>query len=108
MRDGFAFRGLSYVRVRASKPPSVTPTAGADPLLGFHLPGVFPLPATATPDVQPPLSHLDFADTEAATSSVPQSLNEQEGWLVSLEAADPSEISVLVFSATTKDRKSVV
>jgi hypothetical protein len=32
-----------------SQPLGVTPTDGADPLLGFHLPRVFSPPATATP-----------------------------------------------------------
>jgi hypothetical protein len=53
-----------------------------------------------------PLTHLDQADTEATTSSVPQSLNEQEDWLASLEAADPSEVSVLV--STLPERPSLV
>jgi hypothetical protein len=53
----------------------------------------------ATPVARPPLTHLDVADTEVATPSVPQSLNEQEDWLASLETADPSEVPVLIFAS---------
>jgi hypothetical protein len=70
---------------------------GADPLLGFHLPRVFPLPATIGPNARSPLSHFDFGGVETTPASVPQSLGEQEDWLASREAADPSEVSVLVF-----------
>jgi hypothetical protein len=69
---------------------------GADPLLGFHLPRVFSLPATSGPNTRSPLSHLDSGGAETAPGPVPQSISEQEDWLASLEAADPSEVFVLV------------
>jgi hypothetical protein len=78
----------------------VLPLAGgADPLLGFHLPGVFPSPAMTAPNVQSPLTHFDSKATEADSLRVPQSLNEQENWLVSLKTANPFEILVLIFFA---------
>jgi len=70
---------------------------GADPLLGFHLPRVFSLPATTRPNARSPLEHFNSEGAEATSLSVPQSLSEQEDWLTSLEAADPSEVLVLVF-----------
>jgi hypothetical protein len=72
---------------------------GADPLLGFHLPRVFSLPATTGPNARSPLEHFHSEGAEATSMSVPQSLSEQEDWLASLEAADPSEVFVL-FSVT--------
>jgi hypothetical protein len=92
--QGFEPHGNPY-----SHPPGVTPTVGADPLLGFHLPRVFPPPAMAEPFERPPLAHFPAGDAEAALATVPQSLNEQEDWLVSREIADPFEIPVLVFPA---------
>jgi hypothetical protein len=92
-----AFRGLSRVRVRASIRRLLHQTVGADPLLGFHLPGVFSPPATATPNAPPPLTHFPDPSAETVESLVPQSLSEQEDWLASLETADPSEVPVLVF-----------
>jgi len=89
-------QGFELRRNPCIQSPGVTPTIGADPLLGFHLPRVFALPAMTTPIAQSPLTHLVGTDTEAATSTVPQSLNEQEVWLASLEAADPSEVCVLI------------
>jgi hypothetical protein len=72
---------------------------GADPLLGFHLLEVFTSPVIAVPFTQCPLTHFNDLATEVDASPVPQSLNEQENWLTSLEAADLCEILVLVFSA---------
>jgi hypothetical protein len=46
---GLTFRDLSHVGVRASIHRVLPQTDGADPLLGFHLPRVFSLPATAAP-----------------------------------------------------------
>jgi hypothetical protein len=86
-------------------PPGVTPTIGADPLLGFHLPRVFPLPATTTPFTWSPLSHFPRTGTEATVSRVPQSVSEQEDWLVSLETADPSEVPVLVSPLPSPKRR---
>jgi hypothetical protein len=80
--------------------PGFTLTIGADPLLGFHLPGVFSPPATTVPNTRSPLTHLGVAGAETAASPVPQSLNEQDNRLVSLETADPSEVFVLVSFAT--------
>jgi hypothetical protein len=77
-------------------PPGFTPTVGADPLLGFQLPRVFPPPAMTGPIAQSPLTHLDPVSAETTTAPVPQSLNEQEDWLFSLENADPCELFVLV------------
>ena len=91
--QGFELHESPYIH-----PSSVTPTIGADPLLGFHLPRVFALPALTTPIAQPPLTHLNVAGAEASASLVPQSLNEQEDWRISLETAYPSEVSVLVSS----------
>ena len=42
--QGFELHESPYIH-----PSSVTPTIGADPLLGFHLPRVFALPATTVP-----------------------------------------------------------
>jgi hypothetical protein len=69
---------------------------GADPLLGFHLLEVFASLATAVPFTQRPLTHFYELATEVGFPSVPQSLNEQENWLASLEAADLCEIFVLI------------
>jgi hypothetical protein len=49
------------------------------------------------PIAQSPLTQLDPVGAETSPVSVPQSLNEQEDWLFSLENADPCEIFVLVF-----------
>jgi hypothetical protein len=89
--QGFELHGNPCVH-----PPGVTPTVGADPLLDFQLPGVFAPPAMTTPFMRSPLAHFIGPDTEAAVSTVPQSISEQEIWLASLEAADPSEVLVLI------------
>jgi hypothetical protein len=52
-------RGFEPRENSCFQPPGVTPAVGADPLLGFHLPRVFPLPVTAVPVARPPLTHFD-------------------------------------------------
>jgi hypothetical protein len=61
-RTELASRDLSHVRVRAANCRGLPETDGADPLLGFHLPRVFSPPAMATPNVRPPLTHLNSTD----------------------------------------------
>jgi hypothetical protein len=90
---------LSYARVRATIHQVLPIAGGADPLLGFHLREVFTSPVMTVPNAQSPLTHFNDRAAEADLSFVPQSLNEQENWLVSLETAYPFEIFVLIFSA---------
>jgi hypothetical protein len=70
--------------------------------MGFHLPRVFSLPAMSEPNARTPLTYLSCLNTEVNEQAVPQSLNEQEDWLSSLEATYPSKVLVLVFYSPTK------
>jgi hypothetical protein len=105
---GLTFRGLSHGEVRASIRRVLPRTDGADPLMGFHLPRVFSLPATAAPSCVASSHALCVGFAEAARAPVPQSISEQEDWLVSREIADPSEISVLVFASPNDPEAAAV
>jgi hypothetical protein len=48
-RNGIHLQGFQPRESPYCQPPGVTLTVGADPLLGFHLPGVFSPPATVVP-----------------------------------------------------------
>lgn len=88
-------------------PPGVTRVVGADPLLGFHLPRVLPLPGAAVPLYGLLSRTCGTRAQKTATGSVcPRVSTTREVGLPLSSAADPFEFFVLVL-ATRREPKLV-
>jgi hypothetical protein len=67
--------------------------------------GYSPFPLRLRRFAQPPLSHFLATNAETGVATVPQSLDTREDRLASREAADPSEVSVLVIGSHRRSKR---